>query len=59
MTDNEKKTAARPFFRAFYQGNRLRFALTLALTPKDPVLEKALDLVEDLRMAVEEAGPEQ
>ena len=32
MTDNEKKTAARPFFRAFYQGNRLRFALTLALT---------------------------
>ncbi len=33
--------------------------LTLALAPKDPVLEKALDLVEDLRMAVEEAGPEQ
>lgn len=32
MTDNEKKTAARPFFRTFYQGNRLRFALTLALT---------------------------
>ncbi len=33
--------------------------LTLALAPKDPVLEKALDLVEDLRMAMEEAGPEQ
>ena len=32
MTSNEKKTAARPFFRAFYEGNCLNFALTLLLT---------------------------
>ena len=32
MTDNEKKTAARPFFRAFYEGNRLHYAVGLAFT---------------------------
>ncbi len=32
MTSNEKKTAARPFFRAFYEKNRLHYAAALAFT---------------------------
>ncbi len=32
MTSNEKRTAARPFFRAFYEKNRLHYAAALALT---------------------------
>lgn len=32
MTDHQKKTAARPFFRAFYQGNKLNYALAVLFT---------------------------
>ena len=53
------KVCASPKYR-----HRLQLAagevpcLTLALRPKDPVLETALGLVEDLKLAVEEAPEE-